>query len=133
MYEELISFRAKRSPQSVAVLLPGGTVSYAEFDELINKTAQRLATLGLTEGSRVAVHAADEYVHWLLLLALDRLGMSTASIAILRPDNPLLRVLQPAAILTTDKGRPGTVEIAGDWIEQTRRMPPAARPPRAKR
>src|SRR6266436_7227240 len=130
MYDEWISYWAKRSPQNVAVVLPAGPVGYAEFDGLINKVAARLDTLALPAGSRVAVHVADEYVHWLLVLALDRLGLGSASIGMVRPDNPFLAALGPQLILTADKGRAGTVEISKEWLDETRRLPPCGRPAR---
>ena len=130
MYEEWISHWAQRSPDSIAVVTPGGVVRYAEFDGLINKTATRLATLGLPAGARVAVHVPDEYIHWLLLLALDRLGLGSASVGAVRPDNPLLAALKPTLVLTVNKGQPGTLEVSAAWLEAVRQMPPTGRPAR---
>jgi acyl-coenzyme A synthetase/AMP-(fatty) acid ligase len=130
MYEAWISHWAQRRPDSIAVVAPSGVVRYGEFDGLINKTAARLAALGLPAGSCVAVHVPDEYVHWLLLLALDRLGLGSASVGTARPDNPFVATIKPSLVLTVDKGRPGTLEISAAWLEEVRQMPTAGRPAR---
>jgi acyl-coenzyme A synthetase/AMP-(fatty) acid ligase len=130
MYEAWISHWAQRNPDSIAVVAPGGAVRYAEFDGLINKTAARLAALGLPAGGRVAVHVPDEYVHWLLLLALDRLGLGSASVGMVRPDNPLLAAIKPSLVLSVNKGQPGTLEVSAAWLEEVRQMPPTGRPAR---
>ena len=90
MYGEWISYWAKRNPSNVAVVLPQGAIGYADFDAHINKFAARLQALGIPPGSRVAVHVADVYVHWLLLRALDRLGLASASFDTLGPEDPVL-------------------------------------------
>src|SRR5258708_4819738 len=133
MYEEWVSHWAKRRPDGIAAILPAGPVRYGEFDGQINKVARRLQAPALPPGSRVAVHVADEYVHWLLLLALDRLGLASATVGMLRPDNPLLAAVRPALVLTTEKGRPGTLEISTEWLDETRRLPPCGRPERERR
>jgi acyl-coenzyme A synthetase/AMP-(fatty) acid ligase len=133
MYDEWISHWAKRRPDGIAAILPAGPVRYGEFDGQINKVARRLQALAVPPGSRVAVHVADEYVHWLLLLALDRLGLASATIGMLRPDNPFLAAVRPALILTTEKGRAGTLEISAEWLDETRRLPPCGRPERQRR
>ena len=80
MYGERISHWAKRNPGNIAVVLPRAAIDYAAFDGHINKVAARLGALAITPGSRVAVHVADVYLHWLLVLALDRLGIASASL-----------------------------------------------------
>jgi acyl-coenzyme A synthetase/AMP-(fatty) acid ligase len=133
MYDEWISHWARRTPDKVAVVQPAGPVSYAEFDALINKVAARLAARGLAAGSRVAVHVPDEYVHWLLVLALDRLGVGSATVGTLRSDNPFLAALKPALIVTVDQGRmsgAATLEISAQWLDETRRLPASGRPQR---
>ena len=130
MYEEWISHWAQRNPDGIAVVTPGAAIRYAEFDGLIDKTAAHLAAHGLSAGARVAVHVPDEYVHWILLMALDRLGVGSATVGTLRPDNLFLATIKPSLILTVEKGRPGTLEISAAWLEEVRRMAPTGRPAR---
>ncbi len=100
MYGEWIAHWAKRSPGNVAVVLPQAAINYAAFDGHINKVAARLAALAIPPGSRVAVHVADVYLHWLLVLALDRLGVVSASLDTLTPGDPVLVALKPDLVLS---------------------------------
>jgi 2,3-dihydroxybenzoate-AMP ligase len=130
MYDDWISYWAKRSPANVAVVVPRGAIRYAEFDTQINKVAARLSTLGLTDGARVSVSVADEHLHWLVLLALDRLGIPSISTPQLTDE--ILSVLQPVLMLTDGEppaemaGR--TVTVSKEWFEEAMRLPPVARP-----
>jgi non-ribosomal peptide synthetase component E (peptide arylation enzyme) len=94
MYNEWISFRAKTRPDHVAVVVPNGPVRYGEFDAQIDKVGARLAALGIRAGGTVAVHLPDEYVHWLFVLALDRLGLASVSIDMPSPQHPVLAALR---------------------------------------
>ena len=134
MYNEWISHWARRTPGNVAVVLPGSSIRYAEFDAQIDKVAARLAALGLAAGNRAAVLVADEYAHWLAVLALDRIGVASASIAAVRPDNPFLAVLRPDLLVTTTEARltapARSVRITREWLDETMRLPPGPRRPR---
>ncbi len=133
MYDEWISYWAKLRPDHVAVVLPNGTVGYADFDAQINKVAARLQALGIQPNKRVAVQQPNEYVHWLLLLALDRLGIASMSI-----DNPaiqqsILAALKPDFLLVAEGVQTTSVaslRIARQWLDETMAMPVAAHPQR---
>jgi acyl-coenzyme A synthetase/AMP-(fatty) acid ligase len=134
MYDRWISFWAKRRPDHIAVVVPAGSVRYGEFDQLINKAARRLQDLGLPEGSRVAVKVADEFAHWVLTLALDRLGFASASLGGIPADRVMLAALKPQLILSGG-GEAATadhriLQISQQWFEETRRLPVCGRPER---
>ena len=103
MYSEWISFRGKSRPEHVAVVVPAGPVRYGEFVAQIDKVAARLAALGIRAGGTVAVHLPDEYLHWLFVLALDRLGLASVSIGMPSPQHPLLMALRPDLVVTNAK------------------------------
>jgi len=133
MYGEWISYWAKQTPGSVAVVLPRAAIGYATFEGHINKVASRLGALALPPGGRVAVHVADVYLHWLLVLALDRLGIASASLETLGSGAPVLAALKPDLVLS-DAGSAastlvGTVAISQEWFAETMRLPPSAPPP----
>ena len=132
MYGEWIAHWAKRSPGNVAVVLPQAAIDYAAFDGHINKVAVRLAAFALPPGSRVAVHVADVYLHWLLVLALDRLGIASASLDALASDDPVVAALKPDLVLSDAGSAAGTrtVTISREWAAETMRLPPCAAPPR---
>ena len=123
MDADRISYWAKRSPDSIAVILPRGAVRYAVFEQQINKVAQRLLAENVGSRQRVAVHVTDEYVHWLLLLALSRLGVASASIGRASPNNPFVAVLKPDLVLSN-------AEITGGWLDEAMRLPDSPLPVR---
>jgi acyl-CoA synthetase (AMP-forming)/AMP-acid ligase II len=137
MYNEWISFRAKSRPDHVAVVVPSGPVRYGEFDGQIDKVAERLAALGIRAGGTVAVHLPDEYVHWLFVLALDRLGLASVSIGMPSPQHPLLMALRPDLVVTTAEGAQQTplrsLAVTPQWYGETTAMPAVARSPRQRR
>src|SRR6185369_1310554 len=110
------------------VVLPRAAIDYAAFDGHINKVAARLGALAITPGSRVAVHVADVYLHWLLVLALDRLGIASASLDALVADDPVLAALKPDLVLSDAGGAAGTrtVAISREWVAETMALPPCA-------
>ncbi len=133
MYDELISRWARERPDSIAVILPRGEVSYVGFDAEINRVAWRLAALGLPAQARVAVHVGDEYIHALVMLALDRLGLPSVSLASVAPRHPVLEVLKPDLVLSNFAAGPQTsirtVQIDKAWFDETASQP-AERPAR---
>ena len=136
-YDEWISFWAKTRPDQLAVVMPNGGVRYGEFEGHINKVAQRLQGLGLRPGAIVAVDLPDEYVHWLVLLALDRLGLASVSIANASPQHPMLLALKPELLVTTAEGAGKTsipsLAVTPEWYRETMALPPSVRPRRERR
>jgi len=136
MYDEWISSWAKLRPDRVAIIVPSGLVRYGEFDGQINKVAARLAALDIRPAGRVAVHMPDEYVHWLLVLALERLGLATVSIANASPQQPILAALTPDLLLTSGDGAQQTsvrtLQITRQWYDETMAMPAPVRPKRQR-
>ncbi len=134
MYGEWISYWAKQSPANVAVILPRAAIGYATFEGHINKVAARLGALALPPGSRVAVHVADVYLHWLLVLALDRLGIASASLDTLASDDPVFAALKPDLVFSDVGSAAGTparmVAISQEWFAEAMRLSPCVPLPR---
>jgi len=132
VYDDLISQWAAERPDSPAIILPSGSVSFAAFDSHINNIAARLQAMKLAPGGRVAVLTPDDYAHWLLLLALDRLGMVSMSLGNER--DTLLAALKPDLVVTASGGDLKTsfptLQATQEWFAETLAAPPAARPPR---
>jgi acyl-coenzyme A synthetase/AMP-(fatty) acid ligase len=94
----LISQWVTERLDSPAVVLPSGSVSFASFNTHIDNVAARLKAMNLPPGGRVAVLTPDDYAHWLLLLALDRLGMASVSLG--HEPEALLAALKPDLVVT---------------------------------
>jgi 2,3-dihydroxybenzoate-AMP ligase len=79
MTADYIAFHASERPAAIAVVDRGREISYAKFHRDIRAFTRAVREFGLPRGSSVAVACGDFYVHWLLLLGLERLGIATAS------------------------------------------------------
>jgi acyl-CoA synthetase (AMP-forming)/AMP-acid ligase II len=121
MYSQHISYHAVRQPHAIAVETENASISYQRFDRAINRFAHRLRDL-VPERSRVAVRIAKPYQHWLVILALGRLGHVTASIsrvfteaelALLKPD--VLVSDQPASAQAAWRH----VHLSEPWVKET--------------
>jgi len=77
---EYIALHASERPHAVALINNGRAITYTEFDRDIRKFTAAVGALGLPRGRTAAVGCADFYVHWLLLLAFESLGIGTFSV-----------------------------------------------------
>jgi 2,3-dihydroxybenzoate-AMP ligase len=134
MYDELIARWATEAPDSPAVIVPNGGFSFATFDRHINNVAARLQTLNLRPGSRVVVVTPDDYAHWLLLLALDRLGMVSVSLGAGQASDAMLAALKADLVVTAPEAdlqaRVQKFQASHEWFKEALAAAPAARPPR---
>jgi acyl-CoA synthetase (AMP-forming)/AMP-acid ligase II len=79
MTSEHVAFHAAERPHAVAMMADGRAITYPELDRDIAAMCRAMRALGLARGDSVAVGHIDLYVHWLLLLASERLGIAAAS------------------------------------------------------
>jgi len=90
MTAEFIAFHAAERPSAPAFIDNGRTITYSEFDRDLRKFVRALREIGLPRGRSVAVGCDGVYAHWLLLLAFERLGIATASLASSTPTDASL-------------------------------------------
>ena len=76
-----ILFYSRLNPDAPAVISGGKQFSYARFAADIERVTRVLAAEGLPEGARVAVDLRGAYRSWLVLMALARMGMPSATAA----------------------------------------------------
>ena len=76
---EYIAYHAAERPHAVALVNRGRAITYAEFARDLRKVVRAVGGLGLMRGSSVVVAHDDDYIHWLLLLSLEWLGIVTGS------------------------------------------------------
>src|SRR5205085_10616125 len=79
MTAEHVARHAAERPDAIAVLHDGRAISFAQLSADIRKTMSAVIGLELARGACVAIGADDLYVHWLLLLACEQLGIAAAS------------------------------------------------------
>lgn len=77
--EDYIARHAAERPEAVALVNRGKAITYAEFARDIRRFAAALREFGVPSGGLAAVGCDDFHLHWLLLLAFERLNVGTAS------------------------------------------------------
>ena len=68
---------ATQRPQAPAIIQPPETLSYGELATLVGKAAVYLDGIGIRQGDRVAINLTNSIDHFILTLALLRLGATT--------------------------------------------------------
>jgi 2,3-dihydroxybenzoate-AMP ligase len=76
---DYIAFHAAERPDAIALTVRGRAISYSQMSADLRRFTGNLRAHGLSAGSVAAVGCDDLYVHWLLLLALERLGVASTS------------------------------------------------------
>lgn len=78
MFDAFITYHVRQLPERNAIVTPGGSLTFAELDAMVNRFARAPAELGVSPDAVVAVQLANPVTHWLVLLALCRLGIAAA-------------------------------------------------------
>lgn len=97
---DLLQRSAARTPAKTALVYGELRQSYAQLDETVNRTAQALATRGVTRGDHVALLSHNNHAFVVVRFALARLG------AVMVPINFMLNADEVAYIL-------GNAEVCG--------------------
>ena len=121
MFEHLIAFQARYRPDALAISTPVGSATFATLEADVNRMARRLAGVA-RPGARVAVQVAGSGLHWVVLLALARLGCVSASLPPVgeRPEADLLALLA-LDLLLTERQTEGwsAFHLTPDWVADT--------------
>jgi acyl-CoA synthetase (AMP-forming)/AMP-acid ligase II len=117
MFSAHIAYHALRRPQAVAMVLPKFDVTYEKLESDINAVAHKLK--GILPGGPALIIVSDLYLHYLLVLALARLNIVSASLDPQR-QNILIPLLKPQAILSdravTAAHGALEVRVSSDWL-----------------
>ena len=76
---DYLHYHALARPEAIALIEGGRAVTYAEMARDLWKTARAIREFQLPPGSSVAIGCDDFYTHWLLILAFELHGITTAS------------------------------------------------------
>ena len=123
--DHLLNHTAER-PDDLALINNGREVRYAEFIRDLWKFVRAVEKFGLLPGQSVAIGVDDFYTHWLLVLAFERLGVTTASFHVREGSacHPLLGVVD--LVLAEPHYPPGgwaTRLVTEDWLNAVRAVP----------
>lgn len=76
---DYVGFHAAAVPEKIAIVVNGESITYAALYQGIGKMVVALRRIGLHEGQTAAIETSNAYLHWLILLAFDALGIGTLS------------------------------------------------------
>lgn len=123
-----IAFHALRRPDDVAVIVNGNEISYQAFYRDIGCFVAALRKLGLVAGQTAGIEHPHLYLHWLAVLALEALGVTSFSY---NPDDvDILQAELRAAdfLLCTPEGVPEGARalqlLNQPWIDDVRQTAP---------
>jgi len=133
MFDRFIEFFAELTPQELAISTLSGHVTYSEFDANIDRFVAALSEHDPPRPGLVAVCIADRYVHWLVLAALARLGVTTASYLAMQRQQAE-PMFAPELVITDepeqpgDDARPRLVRVTPTWLAEVEARPAAKQP-----
>ncbi|AFW02634.1 acyl-CoA synthetase [Gluconobacter oxydans] len=131
MLERLALAQGAGLPASIAMTWLGGEVTFGKLSEDVNRTAAALLQLRDLSPKVIGVHFTNPYRHWLVVLALSKLGIASASL----PDQvdvtfqKTLEVLSPDIVLLekqVDVPIPQPLVLEEAWFEHITASPEAS-------
>jgi acyl-coenzyme A synthetase/AMP-(fatty) acid ligase len=117
---DYLRFHALHRPRAIALVVGRREIDYATFHRDLGKFTRALRGLGMPAGSRVAVAFERLYLHWLLLLACENLGLVTASFLPHEAGLPEFLGLMQFVLATKevpDAGGAKCHRLAEDWLK----------------
>src|SRR4051794_23632173 len=81
MFDAFVTYHAVQHPHRSAVTTPQGVMTFSELDAMVSRFARALDGMNLPADSVVAVRFANPVTHWLIVLALARIGIASACAA----------------------------------------------------
>lgn len=123
---DLIEFQAIRNPNAIAVVAPSGPVTFRQLMSHVRRVAVALSERIPGSRQRVGIDIAERYQHWVLILALARLGHNSTWIS---PGGDELRALALDVLLSDGRNIQNSgakTEVLSDqWFRQAAgRAPP---------
>ncbi|MBI1197880.1 MAG: AMP-binding protein [Phenylobacterium sp.] len=116
MFEAAVAFHARVRPRAPALVTPRRRVTYAEFNDDVNRYAAGLLAAGITpQRGIVGVDATLPYRVHVLLMALARLGVASTTLRDGRAD---LRITD-----RTGSADPTVLRLGRDWIASVEGAP----------
>ena len=119
---DYLRFNTDFYPDAIALIDHGREITYAQFQRDLRKTIRHLRRLGLRRGNAVAIGCDDHYVHLLLLLGFEALGVITGSFDP-REGAACLPLLRYVDLVLSETTLPFAADVAplritSTWIDQ---------------
>ena len=130
MTADYIAFHAQERPDAVAYVDNGRAVSYGAIARDVRRFTRAIREFGIPAGGVAAVGCEQPYLHLLILLACERLGLATASLTA-REERSVLPLLDGADLLISEFPPPPGArprlrhEITQSWVDRVLGLPDA--------
>jgi acyl-CoA synthetase (AMP-forming)/AMP-acid ligase II len=114
-----LDFHANARPTDLAIVTPRAKLNYAQLRYVSLGLATRLAKLGVRKGQRVALYALNPALQCALLVALNRLGVTTCILPQEAPRRKTgLEVLKYDFFITDgdDEASADRIQVTLDWL-----------------
>ena len=119
MFDRFIAYRAGLTPDAIAVRTADRAFSYAAFERDIGRAATMLRDLSVPPGEPVAIDIAQDYLSWVIVMALARNGIASA------PASDAVSRWRIAEQAPPDKAPEHLLIIDRDWLARAGQADPA--------
>ena len=121
MFEQMLPYRARLYSNRPAVWTEAGEVGYAKFNSDVDRVALALRSAEVSKGAKVLIDVSRPSLHWLFILALERLGCVTVSAALTGGGDAVIRVVRPDLIVSTKPASTFAadqrlVSVTNEWL-----------------
>jgi len=111
------------NPGGIAVINNGISISYGDLGRAVASFSEALVALGLRPGQVAAIECGVQYLHLLLVLACERLGVVSASFAASELEQSLPLLAQVDLTITEQPARAAGARrvhaITKSWVDAT--------------
>lgn len=118
---DFLAKHAAATPDRIAITGPGREVSWAKFHADAARFALALREFGIEPGRIVALSHPDRYIHWLLTIACEAIGVVSASFEASDPGQTAAGLLKLADVILTESDR-----LNEDWAASVLARPAPA-------
>lgn len=121
MFDRFVLYNARRFPEAPALGSMARQYSFARLEASVSRVARVLQNLRELSSPLVAVQCSDLWQHWIIILALSRLGLASASLADSEVSDEVLALLKPDVIIQSGdnlKGTPKSLILDHGWFQK---------------
>jgi acyl-CoA synthetase (AMP-forming)/AMP-acid ligase II len=123
---DCVRYQALHRPRATALVDGARKIDFATFHRDLVRFTRALREFGLPRGSVVAVACEDFYLHWLLLLACESLGLVTVSFLV-SEGRSLARLFQYVQLVLSQRDVPEAGakarRLTREWLNAARSFP----------
>jgi len=133
MTADYIAFHAQQRPDVVGFLDNGRAMTYGALARGIRRCTHAMREFGIAAGGTVAVGCEDPLIHLLILMASERLGLTTVSLVAPEGSSALPLLEGVDLLLSEAPPPPGALprhrhDLTQAWVDRVFELPDAEEP-----